>query len=146
MQIKTIPYNETLEIRQRVLWPEKTIQHCMVDGDEHACHFGVFLDIGLVGVASTFDTNGVVRLRKFAVDEEHQGKGLGSALFIHALDYARCRGASVFWCDARETAVDFYKKFGMLVEGDRFYKSGIPYRKMSIDLINLHLPTSPEFQ
>ncbi len=136
MQIKTISCNETLEIRQRVLWPEKTVQECLVDGDEHACHFGVFINVGLVGVASTFDTNGVVRLRKFAVDTKYQGKGLGSALFNHALEHSRHDGARVFWCDARETAVDFYKKYGMRVEGEQFYKSEIPYRRMSIELIS----------
>lgn len=126
---------ETLQIRQRVLWPSKSIEHCIVEGDEDASHFGLFLVNELVGVASTYDNEGVVRLRKFAVETQHQGKGFGSALLKHALDHATQNGAEVFWCDARENAVDFYKRFGMSVEGSQFFKSELPYRKMSIRLI-----------
>ena len=33
-------------------------------------------------------------------------------------------GAESFWCDARKTAVGFYKKFGMERLGTEFNKSG----------------------
>ncbi|MDW2035930.1 GNAT family N-acetyltransferase, partial [Vibrio sp. 665] len=42
--------------------------------------------------------------------------------------------AAVFWCDARESALRIYQKFGLQKEGERFYKSDIPYFKMSLDL------------
>ena len=88
----------------------------------------------LVGVASTYELEGAVRLRKFAVENQHQGKGVGSELFKYALGHAANSSATVFWCDARENAVEFYRQFGLNVEGSRFYKSDLPYLKMSIQL------------
>ncbi|MDO3384972.1 GNAT family N-acetyltransferase [Gilvimarinus sp. SDUM040013] len=44
-------------------------------------------------------------------------------------------GVKVIWFDARVEAVPFYGKFGFMTEGDRFYKSGIPYVKMVESLI-----------
>ena len=43
-------------------------------------------------------------------------------------------GAESFWCDARKTAVGFYKKFGMERLGTEFNKSGVLYFKMEISL------------
>jgi len=109
-------------------------ESCAVQGDDRAAHFGVFIGTELVGVASVFDISGSARLRKFAVDTQHQGKGLGSALMQHAINTAQENGASIFWFDARESAIEFYKKFGFTVEGCKFYKSEIPYFKMSKSL------------
>jgi len=36
-----------------------------------------------------------------------------------------------FWCDARESAIGFYRRFGLQADGERFYKSEVPYFKMS---------------
>jgi len=46
------------------------------------------------------------------------------------------RGASVIWLDARENAIGFYVKRGFNIDGGRFYKSGIPYFKMSMILLS----------
>ena len=88
----------------------------------------------LVGVASVYEHSRSVRLRKFAVDENYQGKGIGSALLVHAINQAKVNKASMFWCDAREDAIEFYKRFGLKVNGSKFYKSGIPYFKMGVNL------------
>ena len=39
-----------------------------------------------------------------------------------------------FWCDARESALDFYKRFGMQTCSERFYKADVPYFKMEVAL------------
>ena len=131
MQIKTISAQETLDIRHRVLWPDKSIQHCIVESDDTAVHYGIFINEVLVGVASTYDDAGSVRLRKFAVEEHHQGKGYGSTLLKHIISETKKMGANTFWCDARASATEFYKHFGLITEGDEFYKSGIAYYRMS---------------
>ena len=132
--IENITPEDTLDIRHRVLWPNKPKEHCIVAGDQGAKHFGAFLNNVLVGVASTYELEGAVRLRKFAVENQHQSKGIGSELFKHALGHAVKSNATVFWCDARENAVEFYRQFGLSAEGSRFFKSDIPYLKMSIKL------------
>lgn len=117
-----------------MLWPHKAIEFCQVEGDEQARHYGVFSGGLLVGVASGFGAEDCVRLRKFAVDEAYQGQGFGSALLKRLIELEREAGCTVFWCDARESAVGFYQGFSMRVEGGRFYKSSQPYFKMSINL------------
>jgi len=130
-RIEKISAEETIDIRHRVLWPNKPKQHCLVEGDDEASHFGIFSDYDLVGVASVYECDGAIRLRKLAVEKQYQGRGLGTALFKHALYQARFSGASEFWFDARENAVSFYEKFGLRIDGNRFYKSGLPYFRMS---------------
>ncbi len=50
------------------------------------------------------------------------------------IEDAKALNADVFWCDARESALRIYQQFGLQKEGERFYKSDIPYFKMSLDL------------
>lgn len=97
-------------------------------------HYGIFVDNRLVGVASTYDDAGSVRLRKFAIESEFQGLGLGTALLTHIIDKVRNTGSSKFWCHARESALGFYSRFGLHAEGEKFYKSGKPYYQMSVTL------------
>ncbi|ASJ73842.1 GNAT family N-acetyltransferase [Granulosicoccus antarcticus] len=133
MKIRKITCVATLDIRQRVLWPDKPKEYCEVEGDESALHYGIYLEEVLVGVASVYEDAGAVRLRKFAVEAEHQGMGLGAALIRHVIHYVQCAGATVFWCDARESARAFYERFGLSIEGERFYKANVSYYRMSMN-------------
>ena len=134
VQIETISAEATLEIRHRVLWPNKPKAHCLVPGDNSAVHFGIYVNSKHVGVASVFDITGSARLRKLAVDYDYQGRGLGAALTKHAIEAAKESGANLFWCDARESAINFYRQFGLKVDGEKFYKSELPYYKMSVSI------------
>jgi len=132
MDIRTIKWHETMPIRHEVLWPNKPLIFCKVDGDEHAQHYGIYLAEKLVSVASVYMEGRIARLRKFATLVEFQGCGLGSALITHIVEQLEKVGAESFWCDARKTAVGFYKKFGMEKQGAEFNKSGILYFKMEV--------------
>lgn len=133
MDIRTIQWEETLPIRHKVLWPSKSALFCKVDGDEIAKHYGVYIKAKLVSVASVYIENNVARLRKFATLVEHQGCGIGSKLLTHILSELENIGTESFWCDARKTAIGFYKKFGMKKQGAEFNKSGLLYLKMEIN-------------
>ena len=106
----------------------------MFEGDEIAMHLGAYIDSELVCVASVYFDEEKARLRKFATYEQFQGKGVGTALMTFLLSAIKAKGAKCFWCDARESAVGFYERFNMIKEGDRFFKSGVPYFKMGLDL------------
>lgn len=134
MDIRLITLGQALPIRHRILWPEKPLSFCKVDGDEAASHYGAFLNNTLVAVASIYIEGQVARLRKFATLEEFQGRGAGTQLIAHIISELKQTGADTFWCDARATAVEFYKKFGMEVQGTEFVKSGIGYYKMEVGL------------
>lgn len=135
MNIRTIQWKEALPIRHKVLWPDKPISFCKIDGDEEAKHYGVYIADKLVCVASIYIKGKTARLRKFATLVEFQGNGLGTKLITYIIDELKNMDIECFWCNARKTASSFYRKFDMLQEGDEFVKSGVLYIKMKIKLV-----------
>ena len=132
MRIQNLTWQQTIDIRHKVLWPNKDPSFCKVEGDETAIHYGANVKGNIVCVASLYINAEKVRLRKFATVEGFQKQGIGTAMIEHMLAESRqIPGVQVFWFDARETAIGFYKRFGFKVEGERFYKSNIADFKMS---------------
>ena len=75
-----------------------------------------------------------IPLRKFTTLISYQNQGIGSFLINHIIDSLKAHNISYYWCDARESAIEFYRRFGFACEGPRFYKSDIPYFKMHIHI------------
>lgn len=134
MEIRVITWEETIPVRQSVLWPNKSHEHCHVDGDIDGLHFGAFIDEELVCVASVYLTLNKARLRKFATDTRYQHQGIGSKMLAHIIQSMKSRQVRHLWCDARESAIDFYKRFGLETCSERFYKIDIPFFKMEVAL------------
>ncbi|MEH6455874.1 MAG: GNAT family N-acetyltransferase [Cocleimonas sp.] len=141
MQIQKLQWQQTLTIRQAVLWPEKPQEFCHVEDDEQALHYGVYIDQALVCVASVYpevvisiNSNNSARLRKFATLVAYQNQGVGSFVLSHIIDSLKTEGISNLWCDARESAIEFYQRFGFQTEGQRFHKGNIPYFKMQMTI------------
>ena len=135
MIIKAIHWEDALPIRHAVLWPNKPPSFCKIEDDETANHYGVFIENKLVCVASVYIQQQTARLRKFATLSDFQGKGIGSYMLAYLIETLKILDLEVFWCDARETALPFYQRFGLEKQGSRFEKSGIPYYKMTMKLI-----------
>ena len=102
-----------------------------------------FFDKNLVCVASVYlhtvtDIEGKciqsARLRKFATLPNYQKQGVGSFLLNHIIHSLKTQDIDRFWCDARESAMPFYQRFGLVTEGERFYKGDIPYFKMQVTI------------
>ena len=55
-----------------------------------------------------------------AVDPDLGGRGLGAALLAAGLDRAFAAGAETVWANARDTALDFYRRHGFEVVDDGF--------------------------
>jgi len=134
LEIIEINAQETIAIRHEVLWPNKTPEFCMVEGDSEALHFAVLNNKKIVCVASIYITGASARLRKFATLEEFQGQGIGSFMLNHLVQQLKKQGMQSLWFDARESAVGFYNRLGFTVSGTRFYKSHIAYYRMHADL------------
>jgi predicted GNAT family N-acyltransferase len=134
MEIIHLNWEETIPIRHKVLWPNKPPSFCKVEGDESALHYGVKVDRKTVSVASVYINYESARLRKFATLVEYQNQGIGTVLLKRMLEDAKSSNIGTFWFDARESAIEFYARFGFIAEGERFFKSDVPYFKMSINL------------
>lgn len=134
VKIERITAEQTLPVRHQVLWPDQPMTFCRVPEDDEGKHYGVFIDGNLVCVASVFIEGQLARLRKFATLPDYQGQGIGTKVIEWILRDLSASNVEQFWCDARESASGFYRKFAMKPYGERFYKGDIPYFKMSVDL------------
>lgn len=141
MEIRELNWQQALPIRHKVLWPDKEPLFCKVEGDEEAQHYGVYIDNKLVCVASIYIESCTgksalksARLRKFATLVEFQGKGIGTNLIKHIIDELKKSAVQLFWCDARKSALSFYRKFAMQSAGQEFIKSGVVYQIMQLQL------------
>jgi GNAT superfamily N-acetyltransferase len=137
VEIRSITADQTLDLRQRVLWPNKTRAEMHLPGDESALNFGAYQNKALVGVGSFFRDQGdasVFRLRKMAVEPQLQGQGIARALIVAARLALERKGATLIWCDARLSAAGFYQKCGFEIGAEVFQKSGIDYVKARLTL------------
>ena len=119
-QIQEIALKDALQIRHSVLQFAESTESSILPGDKDARtrHFGFFVNINLVGVASLFvesliDRPGEgYRLRAMAVDPSMQRKGVGTALIKAIIYAASVAKADYLWCTARQNAIGFYTGFG----------------------------------
>lgn len=86
----------------------------------------------MVGICSFFKNNNPnislnqqYQLRGMAVLKEFQGYGLGKIILTHGEGLLKDKRAKTVWCNAREVALNFYKKNGYQIIGDPFNISDI---------------------
>nr|MBC7611323.1 GNAT family N-acetyltransferase [Pseudopedobacter sp.] len=126
--IEQIPPAATLMVRQAELYPKLLLKKLQLEEDEDGIHFGLYHQDKLISVVSCFDKgNGIIQFRKFATLKEFQHQGFGSALLNYIFAYAEEQKAYKIWCNARSTATNFYKKFGMIETDQKFSKDDIDY-------------------
>ena len=100
-------------------WPEKPQEFCRVEDDENAWHYGVYVELKLICVASIYpevisncshsNKEKRAQLRKFATLVPYQKQGVGSFVLRHIID-------------------------SLKAEGQHFYKGDIPYFKMQMNI------------
>lgn len=154
-----IDASQTVPLRQAVLWSGPTLGEVRLPNDDLGYHIGAFValafepaavislfyeeipntipkqTLSLLNEASLGGRRTDVRFRKFACSAALQGRGIGSTLLNYAIDIARSElRASVLWCDARTTAVDWYRKKGLTTFGEVFSRDGIEHIRMRMDL------------
>lgn len=134
MEIRSISWEQTIPLRHRVLWPSKPPEYCHVDGDVDGLHFGAFIDDELICVASVYLTLNKARLRKFATNTLYQNQGIGTKMLSFIIESLKSSQVEYFWCDARESALAFYQRFGMQTCSERFYKTDVAYFTMEVAL------------
>ena len=132
--IKPISAEETYAIRQPILRAGKPIDDCKFEGDtlESTFHLGLFFNDTLIGVASymknhhaNFSEEYQYQLRGMAILKEHQKKGLGTLLIQAGKEELSNRKVDRLWFNARETAIQFYKNHGYIIEGESFNIEGV---------------------
>jgi GNAT superfamily N-acetyltransferase len=141
VQVRVVDADATRELRRSVLrpaWPLGSPMHG--DDNPDTIHLGAFEDGTLIGGVLILprpyprrpQLEGAWQLRGMATAADQQGKGIGSRLVGAAIDEARRRGGRLLWCDARTSAVGFYRKNGFAAEGPEFlhHETAIPHHQM----------------
>ena len=128
-KIKLINSNETHSVRHPVLRAGKPIESCVFEGDdlETTIHMGIFVKDHLIGVCSFYQNSSPkileipqYQLRGMAILKAFQGKGLGKIILRHGEKLLNEKKSKVIWCNARELAVNFYKKNNYKIVGEPF--------------------------
>ena len=68
LEIKEIQPSETLDLRHRILSPNKSVDSIILTEDDVGQHFGLFKDAQLISVISLFIENDMAQFRKFATE------------------------------------------------------------------------------
>lgn len=129
-EILQISAEQTYPVRQQVLRPGRPAAECNFEGDTDntTLHIGVFIEEKLVGVASymkesnkLFTASVQYRLRGMAVLPENRNQKLGQALLLNGeKELLKKHPSLLLWFNARESAVNFYKKYGYETKGESF--------------------------
>ena len=130
MEIRKILAEQTLDMRHKVMWPDRDIEYVKLKDDPKGMHFGLFIDDTMVSVISAFTDGDSAQLRKFATIKKEQGKGYGSYLFNGVVKILKTVGIKRGWLNARVTKISFYEKKGLVETGSRFEKGGEEYSIM----------------
>ena len=66
-----------------------------------------------------------------------QGTGIGAELLAAGISRAAEQGAAVVWANARDAALDFYRRNGMVEVGEGFIEpvTGLPHHRV-VTLLN----------
>ena len=141
--VRFISSNKTLKLRSEVLRNNLPLADCVFPTDEleGAFHLGCFIEDQIVAVTSLFPNNYKdkpkigYQLRGMATDPAFAGKGYGAKLIDFALIQLNATNASYVWCNARKSAVEFYKKKGFQISSDEFEIEGVgPHYEMILEI------------
>lgn len=131
---------DSIEIRREVLRKPLGLDFTQeeLDAEKDQFQFVVYLFDRLMGVLILKrvdnESNDVFKMRQVAILPKYQGQGAGRFIVRFAENWARAMGAEKIELHARQTAVNFYLKYGYKKVGKAFEEVGIPHFKMIKDL------------
>ena len=138
----------TTELRRAVLrptWPTGATMHG--DDDPAAVHFAALDGADVVGACVLLPAPFPLapteadswQLRGMVTVEGRRGEGIGSAVVGAAQRCVRARGGRSLWCQARDTAIEFYARHGFVGHGALFAhtETGIMHQLMRRELSDL---------
>ena len=133
--IQEIPIDAVLQLRQKVLWPDKGLDFVRTPNDDRGIHLGIFIEGQWVSCISLFiEENQHAVFRKFATLPDFQNKGYGSQLIHYSFNYLQQLGIITISCSARVQKQGFYQKFGMQPNGYPYLKNGLNYILMEVNV------------
>lgn len=127
MQIEEVDYNQVLELRREVMYPNKDIEFVKLANDSDGIHVGIYDSGTLASVVSIFLEGRDVQFRKLATRETFQNKGYASALIKWILEYAKEMKLNKVWANSRVNIYPFYERFEFIKTENTFTKDEHDY-------------------
>ncbi len=133
-KVEILSQEQVIPLRHAVLRKNQPVESCYyLDDEMQGCfHLGVTRDESVNSIASFYPQshkdlvcNQPYRLRGMATNPAYQGQGLGKKLLLESFEILKSKNADVLWCNARITALPFYKKLNFQVVGTEFEIEGI---------------------
>lgn len=134
IQIEQIHPALTWRIRHEAMYPDMPFNSVKLQNDDEGIHFGLYADNELSSVVSLFERGEACQFRKFATLPEAQGKGYGSLLLAHIIEFIKKTGAKKIWCNARVNAAPFYTRFGFRKTATTYSENGFDFVIMELEL------------
>lgn len=132
--IEQIPLELTWPIRQQVMYPGESLEKVKLKDDPEGIHFGLFDNNQLISICSWFKKDKKAQFRKFATLTQFQGSGYGTQLLKYIIQFSIRESVDILWCNARISAIEFYKKLGFTETQTRFKKNGHEFVIMQLVL------------
>ena len=130
VSIQQVPTESIRPLRREVLRAGMENQSVDFEGDDEATtfHLAALDHSGRIVATSTWlareragsPGRAAYQLRGMATAVEFQSRGLGARLIVAGLDVLTDRGVEIVWANARDAALDFYRRLGFTVEGEGF--------------------------
>tara|TARA_Y100000589_G_C27051659_1_gene587566 strand:+ start:31 stop:507 length:477 start_codon:yes stop_codon:yes gene_type:complete len=126
-------------LRNQMLRPSQTIESCIFPHDDVSIHLGLKINQTLISIISFSKQNlenysdyECWQFRGMATLKDYSRMGYGKKILKAAITIVKDNNADIFWCNARESALDFYKKLNFNIISKRFLipESGPHYRMM----------------
>lgn len=144
--IRRVAVDLILQLRHAVLRQDLPLSTASFAGDAASgtLHLAAFAGSEVVACASymvnPLDGESAYQLRGMASHPAWQGRGLGRQLLAHAELMLRDDPIRLRWCNARTSAIGFYRKMGWTVVSEEFdIPTAGPHRRM------ISRPTGAEF-
>lgn len=128
--LQQVLLEEVIPLRHEVLRPGLAVSTCYFDGDDESTtrHYAWVESGRILSIATVMRQNRELsgerapfQLRGMATDPAAAGSGIGSR-FLQAIHHDL---DASWWCNAREVAVRFYERNGLVIVGEPFEIPGI---------------------
>lgn len=129
IQIKNVPVDLILPLRQKFLLQHLALKECYYNRDfnENSLHLAAYLEGKIVGICSVIQEQkkniacqNPWRLRGLAVEPEARGKKITHQLGLKALNYIAAHEGDLIWAYARPNTYGMYAGIGMKPAGEEF--------------------------
>jgi predicted GNAT family N-acyltransferase len=137
----TPEYENMVELRMTVLLDPVGIPRSYINPEKEKedILIGAFENDQLIGccILTKIDDY-IIQLKQMAVYTHLQQKGIGSLIVAFAEEKAWKKHCSTLMLHARDKVVDFYKKCGYQIAGERFAEVGIDHYRMEKNLTQIN--------